>query len=114
LVRSIISRPIIERHGLVGGAGGAGGLDRIAISNVDVGCAWWEGSVVVEEDGEEKGEVEEGGRNIQVDPGVGDATVGVAEHVEVAALTLLQLAPLAQMVAALVLQAALLEAVVVM
>jgi len=63
-------------------------------------------------DGE--GEGREGGRNIQVEPAVGDATVGVAEHVDVAALTLLQFAPAAQIVAALVLQAAPLVAVVVM
>jgi len=40
--------------------------------------------------------------------------VGVAEHVDVAALTLLQFAPLAQIVAELVLQAAPFDAVVVM
>jgi len=62
----------------------------------------------------EKGKGGRGMEDLQVEPAVGDAIVGVAEHVDVAALTLLQLAPAAQIVAALVLQAAPFVAVVVM
>jgi len=39
LVGAVVGGAIVERHGLIGGAGGAGGLDGVAEGDVDVGCA---------------------------------------------------------------------------